>query len=197
MKPTINQNRKNNLKFWNKNLVKMILLVFVLGTTSSHAQFGDLLKKAEQKIKGEVKNKVDTSTPNENDLIQPDACINNVKSRAGSIVADYYVKFKENPKAYLAKSGALWFPRKDFEAARYYYTCGKEGYQSGGRACEELAKVDPRYVELKSLMLDAEQKMLEIEKVAGYEFVSCIENVVLFKEVKTGRVLSSHESNKI
>jgi hypothetical protein len=180
-----------------KNLFLSVIILFTLSTTSSHAQFGDLLKKTEQKIKGEVKSKVDTSTPDANDLIQPDACINNVKSRAGSIVSDYYVRFQENPKEYLAKSGSLWFPRKDFEAARYYYTCGKEGYQSGGRACEELAKVDSRYVELKPLMLDAEKKMLEMEKAGGYEFVSCIENVVLFKEIKTGKLLSSSESNKI
>jgi hypothetical protein len=170
-----------------KNL--FLVVIFTICTSNSFAQFGGLLNKAKEKIS--------QSTPKSGDLIQPDACINNVKSRAGSIVADYYVKFQENPKAYLAKSGSLWFPRKDFEAARYYYTCGKEGYQSGGRACEELAKVDPRYVELKPLMLDAEQKMLEMEKAGGYEFVSCIENIVLFKDLKTGRVLSSSESNKI
>jgi hypothetical protein len=179
-----------------KNLFLSTVVFFALSTTSSYAQFGGLLKKAEEKLKGEVKSKIATSTPDANDLVQPDACISNVKSRAGSIIDHYYAKYKAD-KDYLFKDGTLWFARKDYEAARYYYTCGKEGYQSGGRVCEELAKVDSRYVELKPLMEEAEKKMLEMEKAKGYEFVSCIENNVLFKEIKTGKVLSSSQSNHI
>ncbi len=198
MKPTINKNRKNNLKFWNKNLVAMMLFIFVLGTTSSHAQFGDLLKKAEQKIKGEVKNKVATSTPDANDLVQPDACINNVRGRTGSIINDYYIEFKQD-KFYIQKTGKLWFIRKDMEAARFYYTCGEEGCPGGGRICEKLAKVDSRYVELKPLMEEAEKKTLEMEKAKGYEFVKldCETNTIQYKDLKTGKVLSTLESGRL
>jgi hypothetical protein len=181
-----------------KNLFLSTVILFALSTTSSYAQFGDLLKKAEQKIKGEVKNKVATSTPDANDLVQPDACITNVQGRTGGIINQYYVEYKED-KNYIQKTGKLWFIRKDMEVARFYYTAGEEGCSGGGRACEKLAKVDPRYVELKPLMEDAEKKTIEMEKAKGYEFVKldCTTNTIQYKDLKTGKILTPSESGRL
>ena len=44
---------------------------------------------------------------------------------------------------------------------------------------------------------DAEAKVIEMEKAKGLVFDSCKDNNVLFKVIKTGKVLSANESNKM
>ena len=171
-----------------KNLFLVTSIIFAIGTTNSFGQFGGLLKKA--------KEKVSQSTPTNGDLIQPDACISNVKSRCETIINVYYKNFKNDPN-FIKSEGNIWFARKDFEVARWVYSCGTEGFQSGGRICDQMAKVDPRYVELKEMYKDAETKVIEMEKAKGLVFESCKDNEVLFKVIKTGKVLSANESNKM
>ncbi len=175
-----------------KHLSIAIALMATTSFSSAYGQLGGLLKKAKDKA---------TETTNANSVgggtyIQPDACISNVKSRCETIINIYYKDFKNDP-ASLQKEGALWFARKDFEAARWVYSCGKEGYSTGGRICEVPAKVDPKYISLKSMMEDAEAKVKEMEKAKGYEFVSCKDNNVIFKDLNTGKELTPNESNKI
>ena len=169
-----------------KNL--FLVLFFTICSSNTFAQFGGLLNKA--------KEKVSQSSPKNGDLIQPDACISNVKSRCETIINVYYKNFKNDP-TFIKKEGNIWFARKDFEVARWVYSCGTDGYQSGGRICDQMAKVDSRYIDLKEMYQDAEAKVIEMEKAKGLVFDSCKDNNVLFKVIKTGKVLSANESNKM
>jgi hypothetical protein len=173
---------------------KLIAIIAIVACGSeTYGQLGGLMKKAKDK----ASETVNTNSAGSGTFIQPDACINNVKSRCETIIKVYYPAFKNDPES-LQKEGKLWFARKDFEAARWVYSCGKEGYATGGRICEVPAKVDPKYVELKSMMDDAETKVKEMEAAKGYEFVKCLDNnTIIFKNLKTGKELTSNESNKI
>ena len=175
-----------------KNHTLFILLLFAITTSNSFAQFGGLLNKVKEK----AKETVSPSTPKNGDLIQPDACISNVKSRIETIVNVYYANFKNDPN-FVKKEGSIWFARKDFEVARWVYSCGTEGFQSGGQICESMAKSDSRYVDLKEIYNDAEAKVVEMEKAKGLVFDSCSDNNVLFKVIKTGKILTANESNKM
>jgi hypothetical protein len=176
-----------------KHLRIAIITIASISFSSAYGQLGGLLKKASDKVT-ETKN---TNSVGGGTYIQPDACISNVKSRCETIINNYHPKFKNNPES-INSEGTLWFARKDFEVARWVYSCGKEGYATGGRICEVQAKVDTKYIELKSMMEDAEAKVKEMEKAKGYEFVKCLDNnTIIFKDLKTGKELSANESNKI
>jgi hypothetical protein len=169
----------------------ILLAAFMCCFGVAHAQLGGILKKA--------KDKATPAAPSKGDFIQPDACIENVKSRVETIINTYYVEFKNNPDAYIKKDGGMWFARKDFEAARFYFTGGKEGFTAGGRQCDMgAATTDPRYQDLKPLMADAETKLKEMEAAKGIEFVSVKpENNVIFKNVKTGKEYTAGECNHL
>lgn len=185
--------------------MKKLLLSAVLACSfgAAHAQFGDLLKKAKDQANGALGSKAGGATagatPSAGDLIQPDACISNVQGICDIIVGTYYREYSGNPKAYLQKDGGLWFARKDFEVARFYYTGGQQGYKSMGRQCDQgPATADPRYKELKAKLDAAEARVLEMEKAKGIAFVEVRgENNVIFKNTKTGKEYSAGECNHL
>lgn len=170
-----------------------LFAVLICSFTTAQAQLGGVLKKA---AKDKVAN---TPAPSKIDLLQPDACIENVKGRLETIVNTYYVEFKNNPEGYIQKNGGMWFARKDYEVARFYYSGGKEGYRSAGRQCELGSNTaDPRYQELKPLLEDAEAKLKEMEAAKGIEFAGVREEyTIIFKNVKTGKEYTANESNKL
>jgi hypothetical protein len=176
----------------------MRLFICLIGSlfivAQSYAQLGGALKKAKEKAASQ------TSTGSlDGKTIQPDACISNVEGRLKSINDSYYPKFQKDANGYLNSPSALWFARKDFEAARYYYTGGKEGYgRPGAVACDQgPATLDPRYKALKSKMDEAEAKVKEMEKKKGYEFVAVRDNNIIYKDLKTGKELSADESGNL
>jgi hypothetical protein len=176
-----------------KHLSMAIAVMTTISFSNAYGQLGGLLKKAKEKANETVNS---NSTGSSTITTQPDACISNVKGRCETIVNIYYKNFKKDPSS-LEKEATLWFARNDYESARYYYTGGKEGYQNMGRICEVSGSADPRYIELKAIMKDAEEKLLELEKAKGYEFMHCKDNNIVFKDLKTGKELTPHESNKI
>ncbi len=173
----------------------------VAAFSTANAQLGNMLKKAKDQATGAVSSKassVSSGSPSP-DMIQPDACISNVKGICDIIVGTYYKEYSGNPQAFLKKDGGIWFARKDLEVARFYYTGGKEGFRSMGRQCDMgLATTDPRYKELKAPLELAEAKVLEMEKAKGLVFVGIQgENNVIFKNAKTGKEYTSGESNHL
>jgi hypothetical protein len=174
----------------------IILTIILLGSVSfgAKAQLGGVLKKAKEKAASSSS----APAPSAGDLIQPDACIENVKSRLETIINVYYKDFKNSP-GYIKKDGSMWFARKDFEAARFYYTGGKEGFTAGGRQCDMgSATADQRYKDLKPLMEEAETKLKEMETAKGIEFVGVKpDNNVIFKNIKTGKEYTAGESNHL
>jgi hypothetical protein len=176
-----------------KRLFYVFLCAFALISMNSNAQFG-ALKKAK-----EATSTSKSSDPYaESKSIQPDAAIQNVDRNLKSITDTYYANYKSKGISYLNNDGQLWFIRKSMEVARYYYSGGKEGYHGGGLVCDlGPAQSDPRYVELGPKMEDALKKVKEMETAKGYEFVECKDNNIIFKEIKTGKVLSADDSSRI
>lgn len=174
--------------------VLVVLIASFFLSVPSFAQLGGMLKKAKDKAASQAQ-----SSSFDGTAIQPDACISNVEGRLKSINETYYPKFQKDPKGYLSDPSALWFARKDFEAARYFYTGGKEGYgRPGAKVCETgPATLDPRYKDLKPKVEAAEAKVKEMEKAKGYEFVGVKDNNILYKEIKTGKELSADESGNL
>ncbi len=120
--------------------------------------------------------------------------LENAYKRLAPINRDSYTAFQRNPKQYLEKEGVLWFVRKDLEAARYYCTGGKEGYGNEERLSGFGAAPFPK---LKKDIEETEVRVKEMEKAKGYEFVSCIGNTIIFREITTGRELTPEESSQI
>ncbi|MDJ1471083.1 hypothetical protein [Xanthocytophaga flava] len=172
--------------------VVVIAIVSLFACTHSFAQLGGALKKAKDKATSEA-------TSIDGKGVQPDACISNVEGRLKSVNETYYPKFQKDAKGYLGSPSALWFARKDFEAARYFYTGGKQGYgRPGAVTCDQgPATIDPRYKALKDKMDAAEAKVKEMEKAKGYEFIGVKDNNILYKDIKTGKELSADESGNI
>ncbi|MGC4000853.1 MAG: hypothetical protein QM767_26730 [Anaeromyxobacter sp.] len=170
-----------------------IVAALCLAPAAAHAQLGGL---------GKLKDKLpaaggDKAAFADSKSIQPDACISNVEGRVRSIVETYYPNFKSKGVSYLG-DGQLWFIRKDFEAAMSFYTSGARGYHARGITCDVgPAQANPRYVALKAKLDDAEAKVKEMEAAKGYAFVSCEDDTILFKELKTGKALSADESSKV
>ncbi|MFT3738664.1 MAG: hypothetical protein QM786_07880 [Breznakibacter sp.] len=159
----------------------------------ANAQLGGALNKMKDKASGSG-----GGTSFDGSKVQPDAAIQNVERNLKSITESYYADYQSKGIGYLNGDGQLWFIRKTMEASRHYYSGGKLGYHSAGLVCElGAAQQDPRYVALAPKFKDAEEKVKEMEKAKGYEFVECADNNIIFREIKTGRVLSADESSKI
>jgi hypothetical protein len=170
-----------------------LLAMMLLVTLSANAQLGGALNKMKDKATGS-----NNSSSFDGSKIQPDAAIQNVERNLKSITETYYANYQSKGIDYLNSDGQLWFIRKSMEVSRYYYSGGKLGYHGGGLVCDlGPAQLDPRYVALAPKMEDAEKKVKEMEKAKGYEFVECTDNNIIFKEIKTGIVLSADESSKI
>ena len=168
--------------------VMMLMVAF-----SANAQIGGALNKMKDKTAGSS-----SSTSFDGSKVQPDAAIQNVERNLKSITDTYYANYQSKGGDYLNSDGQLWFIRKSMEVSRYYYSGGKMGYRGGGLVCElGAAQQDPRYIALAPKFKEAEEKVKEMEKAKGYEFVECVDNNIIFKEIKTGRVLSADESSKI
>ncbi|NTW21661.1 MAG: hypothetical protein HGA42_19770 [Nostocales cyanobacterium W4_Combined_metabat2_030] len=169
-----------------------LLAIMMLVTFSANAQLGGALNKMKDKATGSSSSSFDGSK------VQPDAAIQNVERNLKSITESYYADYQSKGMSFLNNDAQLWFIRKVMEVSRYYYSGGKMGYHGGGLVCElGAAQQDPRYVALAPKFKDAEEKVKEMEKAKGYEFVECTDNNIIFKEIKTGRVLSADESSKI
>lgn len=125
--------------------------------------------------------------------------LKNAHKRLEVIQKNYYPKFERDPQHFLSREGALWFVRKDLEAARYYYSGGREGYPMSDRVEDtfKLHLIDPRFKELKDLLLETERKVVQMEAVKGYQFVSIHNNNIIFRDVATGTVLSPADSSHI
>lgn len=125
--------------------------------------------------------------------------LENAQKRLKTINDVHYPQFRRDGSHYLSRDGALWFVRKDLESARYYYTGGREGYAVSDRVQDtlKLYLVDPRFKMLKEELDTTEAKVKEMEKVKGYEFDRIEANNIIYKELKTGKMLSSHESNHV
>ena len=125
--------------------------------------------------------------------------LKNAHKRLEVIQKNYYPKFEKDPRHFLSREGALWFVRKDLEAARYYYSGGQEGYPMSDRVEDtfKLHLIDPRFRELNDLLLEIERKVAEMEAVKGYQFVSVDNNNIIFRDVATGRVLSPKDSSHL
>ena len=125
--------------------------------------------------------------------------LKNAHKRLEVIQETYYPKFERDPQHFLSREGALWFVRKDLEAARYYYSGGREGYPMSDRVEDtfKLHLIDPRFKELKDLLLETERKVVEMEAVKGYQFVSTHNNNIIFRDVATGTELSPADSSHI
>lgn len=127
-----------------------------------------------------------------------DINLENARKRLQSIDDSSYAAFQQDRQGFLGKPGAIWFVRKDLEAARFYLTGGSEGYgnqeriQAGG-----LQITNPSYWEVKAYLELVEMKVREMEAAKGYEFVAVRDNTILFKELKTGTVLSPDASTEI
>ena len=175
-----------------KLLAYLFAAAFCLLSVNCNAQFGGALNKAKNQVSG-------SSDPYaESKSIQPDAAIENVERNLKSITETYYANYQSKGIDYLNGNGQLWFIRKSMEVSRYYYSGGKQGYKGGGRICDlGPAQSDPRYVALKSKMEDAEKKVVEMEKAKGYQFVECKDNNIIFKDLKTGKILSADDSSRI
>lgn len=174
-----------------KAYLMVLACSFLIGPM--YAQLGGALKNA----KGKVESTTGTEVPDAS-VTQPDAAIFNVENNLKSITETYYANYKSKGVDYLNNDGQLWFIRKSLEAARHYYTCGKEGYHGKGVVCQAgPAQLDPRYVALEDKFADAEAKVKEMEAAKGYEFVECKDNNIIFKESKTGKVLSADDSSHI
>lgn len=118
--------------------------------------------------------------------------------RLKSVNENNYPEFQKNPEEYLRKEGILWFVRKELEAARYYYSGGKEGYAVSERVqSNRAALATPPFLLLKSEIEKTEIRVREMEGAKGYEFVRCENNNIIFRAIKTGRELSADESNEI
>lgn len=119
--------------------------------------------------------------------------LHNAYKRLKAIHEVYFPKFKYENCASL-----LWFCRKDLEVARFYHSGGKEGYpvddELGGWS---ISSIDPRYVELKKSIDEAEAKVKEMESAKGYEFIGVRKQFILYREISTGRELLFNESNQV
>ena len=167
--------------------------IFCIAYTAE-AQIGNPLNKLKKNAPA-----TPSSSAVQGAVTQPDACIKSVRGRWEAVINVYYKEFKENPDAYIKKSGAMWFPRKDFEVGRYYYTGGKEGFQAVGGLCQMGGPTaDPRYKELKALFEEAEAKLKEMETAKGIEFVEIRPtNSVIYKDIKTGKEYPINQSDKL
>jgi hypothetical protein len=124
--------------------------------------------------------------------------LENAYKRMKPINENHYPEFKKDEAAFVSKEGILWFIRKDLEAARCYYSGGKEGYIVSERVQGNgAAQVTPMFSKLKEDIVNTEKKVQEIEAAKGYEFVRCESNHIIFREIKTQRELSAEESNEI
>lgn len=171
-----------------------LVVALIFAASPMYAQLGGKIKQVKEKTESAK----GSSPIGDGKGIQPDAAISNVERNLKSITESYYASYQEKGIDYLNNDGQLWFIRKSLEVARYYYSCGKEGYHGGGVVCNAgPAQLDPRYVALKDKFAEAEAKVLEMEKAKGYEFVECKDNNIIFKETKTGKVLSADDSSHI
>ena len=124
--------------------------------------------------------------------------LDNAYKRLRSINENIYPEYIKDPQAFLRKTGALWFVRKDLEAARFYMTGGTEGYGDPSRISGNgFAAADPRFWELKAFLAATEMKVREMETTKGYKFAGVRDNNILFKKVDTNELLSDEEASEI
>lgn len=124
--------------------------------------------------------------------------LDNAYKRLRSINENIYPEYLKDPQAFLRKTGALWFVRKDLEAARFYMTGGTEGYGDPSRISGNgFAVADPRFWELKAFLAATETKVREMEAAKGYKFAGVNDNNILFKKVDTNELLSAEEASEI
>ncbi len=124
--------------------------------------------------------------------------LENAYKRLKPINDSNYPEFKRDPHSYLAREGILWFVRKDLEAARCYYSGGKEGYIASERVGSNgPALATPPFLLLKSEIEKTEEKVREMEQAKGYEFVRCQNNNIIFRELTHGEELSADASSRI
>ncbi|MBP2639035.1 MAG: hypothetical protein H6Q72_4942 [Firmicutes bacterium] len=136
-----------------------------------------------------------TETTNNNSL---DIQFENTNKRLTSINENMYPEYKKSPQAFLAKPGAIWFVRKELEAARFYLTGGAEGYGDQSRINSNgFPMTNSRFWELKALLAATEGKVEEIERAKGYTFTGVENNNIFFKNIETDQVLSAEASSEI
>ncbi|MDJ1492933.1 hypothetical protein QNI19_08320 [Cytophagaceae bacterium DM2B3-1] len=125
--------------------------------------------------------------------------LENARKRLKTVQETYYVKFKKDPDSFLSQTGALWFARKDLEAARYYATGGKEGYAVSDKAdaVSALTKLDPRFSSLLQDIQETEIQMQEMENAKGFFFAGIKDNSIFYKDIRTRRELSARESSEV
>lgn len=150
-----------------------------------------LLANAIQELFGQS-----TEKPLENNSLEVN--LENAHKRLRSINENIYPEYAQNPRAFLAKTGALWFVRKDLEAARFFMSDGTEGYGDPSRISGNgLALADPRLWELRSVLAATEAKVREMEKAKGYTFAGVQNNNIFFKNLETGKGVSAEESGEL
>ncbi len=144
-----------------------------------------------------IKNKKGTFTKNTKEAVSGgnmETCEHNVMVRLKTIVNNYYPKWKKNNHA---RGVTAWFARKDLECARFrmYYN---KGFKCGGRICDKACQANPKFKDLEETFLEAEKLVKEIELQKGVNFLAVKNNqtAIIFKDLKTGKELSSSESNK-
>jgi hypothetical protein len=125
--------------------------------------------------------------------------LKNAHKRLDTIRQTYYPQYQKDKHHYLSRNGALWLVRKDLEAARYYYTGGREGYATSDRVQDmlKLYLVDPRFKELKEVLDETERQVQEMEQAKGYQFITVEANNIIYRELSTGKVLTPADSNHV
>ena len=124
--------------------------------------------------------------------------LENAYKRIDSINHNRYPQFKEDETTFVNQEGILWFIRKDLEAAKGYYSGGKEGYFDAGRVHSNgVSQFTPPFLKLKEDIEETEKRVQEIEQAKGYQFVSCRNNDIIFQHIETKRELTSQESNEV
>ncbi|WP_312423370.1 hypothetical protein [Anaerospora hongkongensis] len=154
--------------------------------------FFSLLSNVVQEVLGQSSEKVFENNNLEINL-------ENAAKRLESINENIYPEYARNPQEFLRKTSALWFVRKDLEAARFYMTEGNEGYGDWSRirGGNGLAVDDPKFWGIKVLFEATEAKVQEMETAKGYLFAGVQNNTILFKNAKTNELLSAEESSEI
>ncbi|MBD8527068.1 hypothetical protein [Pseudomarimonas arenosa] len=92
----------------------------------------------------------------------------------------------------------VWFARKDLEAARKYWSAGREGYQVAGTRCATNDRFKQGATELQQRIDQAAALVVEWEAKKNVEFVGIRgSNEVVYKRRDSGQELTAGEANQI
>jgi hypothetical protein len=172
----------------------VIILLLASGTLAipAQAQFGGILRRANDQIRPQGNNNSNSSAQYEFD-----AAKHNIDNPL-KLIEERYANFEKKGVAGLDDSfSGAWWARFDLETARGTLTGNEEGTKSQGRTFEPNSRENPDYAEVKARFDRCEQYTLEMEAARKIKFTGFDGKDLVFVDVKTGKRLSNGQAQQL